>query len=379
MIRLKNICLVVLMMVTFIRCTEIYTPSISSTAEALVVEGLITDSDGPFTIKLSKAVLFTSDSVSDLNYVLGAKLTISDNESHTYTLTDAGKGNYTLPSTFKAKIGNSYKLHIETKDGNIYESKTEKLLTPLTYDSIHAIHNTEEYLGQDNETRKVPGSDILVDLFKSVPAGDSIPLCRFSPIITVQFQYNRTVEDTIDWHWEYNNWQSFPLNANENITEDKALKSNALIKNHLVGFVPIGLGSYGITAFEDLTYCLYYLRIYQYTMNRDSYNFYKDANSQLAASGKIFDPVASQLYGNIKCINHPSKIALGLFEVSSITKTAFLVLHSAYSTSVLLEKVAYLDIPSSGITRFKVWTALGVPQPKDSAYISTMPSWWMHY
>lgn len=367
------------MLVTFVRCTEIYSPTLSSTTDALVVEGLITDSDGPFTIKLSKTVLFTSDSISGLNYVLGAKLTVSDNESHTYTLTDAGKGNYTLPSTFKAKVGDSYKLHIETTDGNIYDSKKEKLLSPLTYDSIHALHNTEDYLGSDKVLRNVPGSDILVDLFKSVPAGDSVPLCRFNPIITIQYQYIRPQKDTVRWYWEYNDWQSFSLNENENITEDPTLKSSALIKNHLVGFAPVGMESYGITPPDTLSYYLYYLRIYQYTMNRDSYNFYKDANSQLAASGKIFDPVASQLYGNITCTNHPTKIVLGLFEVSSVTQTAYLLEQGAYSTTALLEKVPYINIPSSGSTHFKVWNVEGQPVPDDSAFISTMPVWWMHY
>ncbi|HEY5591488.1 MAG TPA: hypothetical protein VIK55_10765, partial [Paludibacter sp.] len=79
MIYLKYICLVVLMMVAFIGCTEIYTPKIDSKAETLVIEGLITDGTGPFTIKLSRAILFNSDSVSASNFVEGAKLTVIDN------------------------------------------------------------------------------------------------------------------------------------------------------------------------------------------------------------------------------------------------------------------------------------------------------------
>ena len=75
---LKNMCLVVLIMSAFIRCTEIYNPVIDSQADALIVEGLITDGTGPFTVKLSKSVIFTSDSASIQKEVPGAKLTISD-------------------------------------------------------------------------------------------------------------------------------------------------------------------------------------------------------------------------------------------------------------------------------------------------------------
>lgn len=366
-------------MLSFIRCTEIYTPNINSTTEALVVQGLITDGTGPFTINLSKAILYTSNSVSASNYVLSAQLTVTDNQNNTFPLTETGNGNYTLPLSFKAVIGNSYILHIQTKDGNTYESNSQKLLQPLTYDSIHGMHNTEKYLGQDNQLRNVPGSDILVDLFKTVSTGDSVPLCRFNPVVTIQYQYTVTEKDTTNWHWEYNDWRSFQLNTNENITEDNSQTASAFIKNHSVGFVPIGMESYGMASPDKLTYYTYYLRIYQYTINRDSYNFYKGANSQLAASGTIFDPVTAQLYGNMKCVNNPAKIVLGLFEVSSLSQSAYVVIQSPYSTNVLLQKVPYVDIPSSGTTQFKVWNLEFVPMPKDPAYNSTMPSWWMHY
>ena len=191
MIHLKNSCLVILIIFGFICCSEVYNPKIDSNAEALIVEGLITDGAGPFSIKLTKAVLFTSDSISSINYVSGAKLTVNDNKNNSVELTDAGFGTYTLPTGFKAKIGNSYKLHIVTADGNIFESNVQKLLPPQSYDSIHASYATQEYIDKNNNYTSVGGAVIEEDLFKNFPKSDTIPSCRFTSIITVQYSYTQ--------------------------------------------------------------------------------------------------------------------------------------------------------------------------------------------
>jgi hypothetical protein len=87
----------------------------------------------------------------------------------------------------------------------------------------------------------------------------------------------------------------------------------------------------------------------------------------------------------MKCLNNPSKIVLGLFEVSSVTQSACVVNYefpvypnNTYSISV--QKVPYIDnIPSSGVYRYKVWTDFGSPQPKDSAFnVIPYPIWWTH-
>jgi len=387
MIHYKNISLFVLLMFTFIGCTEIYTPKIDSSASALVVKGLITDGAGPFTINLSKATLFTSDSIYITNYVLGAKLTVNDNENHAFPLTDAGNGNYILPTAFKAIIGYSYKLNIVTTDGNIYESNPEILQSPLTYDSIRGFYSNESYLNPDNNPVTVNGADIRVDLFKSVSNSDSIPLCRFTSEITTQYYFTYFVPDSTSWHWYYFGWQNYALDKNENITDDNSLTTSHFIKNHPLCFFPFEMVSYSFVPPVSVSPIVarYYLRFNQYTIDRDSYNFYKGANNQLAASGKIFDPVTAQLYGNMKCLNNPSKIVLGLFEVSSVTQSACVVNYefpvypnNTYSISV--QKVSYIDnIPSSGVYRYKVWTDFGSPQPKDSAFnVIPYPIWWTH-
>jgi len=379
MIQLKNIFLIIVLAMVFSRCTEIYNPVINSNTEALIVEGLITNEAGPFTIKLSKAVPFPFDSVSISRSVTGAKLTVIDNLNNTYTLSDTGKGNYTLASSFKAKIGNTYKLHIETTDGNIYESGVETLLPQQNYDSIRGYYTSQGYMDAENNYKTTDGADIRVDLFASEPKNVTPPLCRFSTNVTVQYTYEEAVTDTTSWHWFYFGWRVFNVNVNENITDERSVSTNTVIKNHSLGFMPFGITSYGLGMPPATVVRYYYVRLNQFTINNDSYNFYKEANTQLASSGKLFDPVTSQLYGNMKCINNPSKIVLGLFEVSSVTHAAFIINPMSSNGKVTLYKTDYIDIPFADNERYKIWDKDPSSAPKDPAFtIIPFPSWWNH-
>jgi len=381
---IKNIGLILLISFAFIRCSEIYIPNINSDSEGLIVEGLITDEAGPFTIKLSEAKAISFDSLVGSTTVSGAKLTITDNENHTFVLTESTAGSYVTPSNFSSKVGNSYKLFITTKSGDKYESNVEKLSIPQTYDSIRGIHATENYLNDNNELQNVSGAEILVDLFKFQSILDSVPSCRFLSNITIQYKYTAKGRDalgnlTTDWHWVFFGWNTFNLNSIENITDEKSVTSSPQIQNHSIGFMPFAASSYGFMI-PDETSIIYYLRVSQYTMNNDSYRFYKGANNQLSATGKIFDPITSQLQGNIKCVSDPAKIALGLFEVSSVKQSAFLVNGSAASDNITVAKALVMNVPASKDVEYKVWDTSPDMRPKnDSLFIpKPFPDWWYH-
>jgi len=376
----KNICLIVLLIIVFIRCTEVYNPNVGSDTKALIVEGLITDEAGPFTIKLTEAVPISFDSVVDSKTVSGAKLIITDNENKTYVLKETAAGSYSTPSNLITKVGNSYKLHITTKDGNVYESNAEKLLSPQTYDSIRGIPATEDYLNGNNELQHVTGADILVNLFKSL--SDSVVSCRFNTKIVIQYWYTSRDLDSngneiTDWHWVYFGWSTYKLNSTENITEEKSAAASPLIQNHSICFMPFSTMSYGLYT-PYVTAIIYYLRVNQYTMNDDSYRFYKGANNQLSASGKIFDPITSQLYGNMKCVSNSSRIVLGLFEVSSVKQHGFIVRGS--SSAVSVTKTTALDVPEYSEFKYKVWDSNPMSKPQNDSLYTPMPfpGWWYH-
>jgi len=381
----KNICLALFLVGSVISCTEIYNPDISSDTQALVVEGLITNDSGPYTVKLSMAKPLPFDSVGVTSYtVRGATVTITDNNNKTYSLSEYVSGTYITSANFQAKIGDVYKLHIKTKSGNIYESNPEKLLPPQTYDSVRGFSIYENYVNSDNEVINVAGADVRLDLFSSCSASDSVPACRFSPLLILQYWYTyRDVDnddnEILSYHWVNFGWKTYKLNSIENISEEKIPSINPSIQNHSICFIPYNVSSYALYLPSSTPILIYYLKVNQYTLNHDSYRFYKSANNQLSASGKLFDPISSQLYSNMNCLNDASKIVVGLFEVSSVKKYAFALELKNSKKTVLVNSTEYLKIPETSFSQYKEWDLIGNPPDNDSAYIYIpLPDWWYH-
>lgn len=362
-----------LLVVTVCGCTEIYNPEISSDIKALVVEGMITNEAGPFTIKLSEAKSFSGGLVIGSKITSGAIINIVDNENQVFKLTETKGGSYVTPVNFITKVGNSYKLMITTVDGNKYESNMETLLPPQTYDSINVVNTKASYLNEEKQLESTDGADILIDLFKSISSSEIVPTCRFVNKITVQYNYSEPAYDAAGQlkqftHMHYLGWRTFNLNSTENITEEKSSIVNSTGQKHFIGFMPFSPFNYGILI--PKTSLIYYLRVNQYTTNSDSHRFYKESNNQLSADGKIFDPITSQLHSNIKCINNPSKVILGLFEVSSVKKHAFLVKWSISNPKVSIVKASVMDVPANKELVEEINELGGNDTPA--------PDWWLH-
>jgi hypothetical protein len=75
--------------------------------------------------------------------------------------------------------------------------------------------------------------------------------------------------------------------------------------------------------FYEINHRILYINLY--TINNETYLYYKSLKEQMLSEGKLFDPVASQLAGNIKCITDPEKKAIGFFEASSVSSSEYVV------------------------------------------------------
>jgi len=368
MFRYINLYILTLLILCATGCSEIYYPKVTSNNEFLVVNGFITNTNGPFVVKLSKAVKYSSDSVTNAEPVTQASLTITDNNNVSYALTETSPGKYTTPPSLVSRVGNSYKLHIKTADGDIYESDYQKLTRPISYDSIKYYNITEGFLDANKLLPKTTKADIRIDLSDSSSV-EKVKY-RFTTNLTIQYTYlvpsEGATSSTSGSIPVYGWLTDLSLENDVNITDESSSSSDSSrISNHKIGFIP-----FSVTAYPDdwhlphmgaLTHFYYYLVINQYTLNDASFAYYKAAKKQLDATGKIFDPIASQLWGNIKCINNPSRLAFGFFEASSLTTSAMFIFDR--DEKMVGEKVPYIDIP----------------EPTSITNLSKRPPlWWGH-
>ncbi|MFN8806019.1 MAG: DUF4249 domain-containing protein [Bacteroidota bacterium] len=129
-------------------CVERADFSAKEALAQLVVEGLVTDEPGPYTVKLSRArkPLDFSATVT----VSAFRVTISDDAGNSEVLTEVVPGTYqTSVNGIRGVVGRSYVLKIETRDGKVYESIPDKLSAGGSIDQLYASFETKV---QDNGT-----------------------------------------------------------------------------------------------------------------------------------------------------------------------------------------------------------------------------------
>ncbi len=375
----------IILLFSLISCKEIYNPVIDKHNSAIVVEGLITNLKESYIIKVSEATPYYSASNSTL--LPAASVSIKDDLGNSYAMhKDNDRGYYySDTSEFTAIPGRSYTLHIEMPDGDIYESSAQKLVLPAAIDSIHGITTNKNYWYYDdlgNITYKmVYGTETFMDLSYS---SDSIFQFRFDNTLMkcysflylytpemrlagVPFPPPKVCPGTVCPYIIYS-WKKFNLLTGLGLSETTHSIISKEIKNSSVCFFPFDTSFYPtrITA-DSCAFDPYkgticgkirqpagpegkILETRVYALNQQSAVYYQELEKQLSYEGKLFDPVAVQLEGNIKCITSPEKLALGLFEVSACTiKTCWLTFDygQGYVKYIPTEGISVLPVAGS--------------------------------
>ncbi len=97
----------------------------------IVIEGNITDDTGPYLVKITKSVAYTS--AESYTVIEDAKVIISDNTGQSETLTYAGDGFY-VTNTFTAEPGRTYTLKV-TAEGQQYSAQST-MPQPVLFDGL---------------------------------------------------------------------------------------------------------------------------------------------------------------------------------------------------------------------------------------------------
>jgi Domain of unknown function (DUF4249) len=348
----------------FSACQEVYEPDINLDLWVLTVDGLLTDNAEPYHIHLQRAL--PGDSSGIATPVSGAEVSITDDLSHIYPFNETVNGNYVINnSVFALQPDRKYTLRIITTDGNKYESSSQELIPNKEIDKIYGRltikpmvwkNKNGEYVRTDNK-----GVETFIDFFSN--PGQSFTF-KFNATLLIEYTYRDGLTDDVLKKTKYYAWGKWDLNETINITETKYQNGNHEIVSHPLPFFPVEKSWYSLepdlwkTNFQVTHWILI---IDQFRLNEDSYIFYRKIREQLAAEGKLFDPIAAQINGNIRCTNNPSRLVLGNFEVSSKETITYVASTDYVTNTVTYRKIPnLLNIPDEGAVEFK-----------------NLPDWWI--
>ncbi len=332
------ITLYILLSLILVSCSEPYFPEIKADKKVLVVNGLVTNEKNPYHISLSYAASF--DSTSKGLPLTSAQVIVTDDHGNHFAFQESGEGDYVSnPSQFTGVPGFSYTLHIITQDGYEYESDPQLLPIEDQSDTIYTEYDYKETVSKINgEMTLAHGANILADIENH---GDSLSRFRFSSNLVTQYFY--TICPIMQACYYFYCWQTEEANPDINLTGGDYAINSASISKHEVCFIDenpscyalrYGIGQQGpdlsvapiiTTVYETFPVHKKLLYINRYGLNDASGQYYKSMYRQLKSDGKLFDPIAVQIIGNINCISDPGNKAFGFFEASSLRTSAYAI------------------------------------------------------
>jgi hypothetical protein len=291
-------------------CIDPYTPEFSEHDSVLVVEGIITNENSSYKIKLSKT--FTGLYASPYS-VTDAIVNISDESGNVTTLINNHNGTYSSDSTrFMGKVGKTYTLDILTSDGKEYKSDSCKMYPVAGIDSIYFQKN----IGfMNNQSELHQGISIYVD---SKPNDVSNGNFRW--------EYEET------WIFSLPNPKMYDYFSESNIVPIKDWKrfcwkkensSEILINSYLPGQFNRIKGQpicFVASDVSDRLSIQYSILVKQFSVSNKEYDFWRKLKMVSESGGDIFGSQPFPVSSNIQNVNDPQEKIIGYFEVSAVTQ-----------------------------------------------------------
>ncbi|MCJ7446307.1 MAG: DUF4249 domain-containing protein [Bacteroidales bacterium] len=362
-----------------VSCYKPYTANVESNEKILVVDGLITNEVASYHISLSYALPFYSESTRQP--VNSAQVYVSDDLGSYYPFKKLRNGYYISDSLqFTGHPGRTYTLYIETPDGKIYMSDPQRLNHEYYPDTIYAEVDYQKTISRFNEILVIiRGANILTDIRIH---SDTLPRFRLTSNLVKQYFYALNIPPPpFDPPlYSFFCWETDNANPDLNLTDNDYSLNSSYINRNAVYFITdqtffdafeYGLGSQepdlsykAIASPNRKSYLIKHRVLYLnlYTLNNETYLYYKSMDEQLRSEGKLFDPIAVQLSGNINCTTNPDKKTFGFFEASSVSRTSYIIgFRNAMNDQYLITKIPCF-----------------LPPEPNGCWINKVPPFWVY-
>ena len=271
-----NIILILLFASSLFSCINTINLDLPEKDKRLVVEGIVTDWDTVYTVRLSKTSKYSfrmNDASNEMEN--GAIVIISDNMSNSDTLNEVQSGIYqTSPFHIHGEVGRSYKLDIFTVLGKHYTSAPEVMVRSPKIDSI--------YFERDYN-----------DKHSAYTYKNSIYIDWQDPADTTNYYLHH-----FSYFW---NKQWHPENEWNRLFSDNMFNGQYLSK-YIASTEYDGYG--------------FYARITRYSLSKRAFEFWNILNQQLYPPEDGVVNSSVPLIGNVYNVKDSNDFALGYFQVS---------------------------------------------------------------
>jgi hypothetical protein len=303
----------------------------------IVVEGFISDSTGPYTVKISRALDLDADS-SRRQPVTNATITLFDDEGNEEDLAETDPGVYMTGGVIHGQVGHAYHIHLETSDGKIFESAPDKIKPGGEIESIrYEFEEATEDKGYGELDADV--FKVYVDA-KTGSAGENFVRWRFkgtykvftNPELHVTFlqvssyltpvpcsgyivvaalgggKLEKIGECTCCTCW-VNQFEEIPQ------LSDEQLISGNQFNNVEVAKIPINSSTF---------YDKYLVEVEQMSLSRTAFDYFRLIRAQKQGASSLFQPPSGEIRGNVSPLNS-NDLVVGLFWATSVKRKSIFI------------------------------------------------------
>lgn len=304
---LNNIFAVISVLV-FCTCIDPYTPRLSGYSSLLVVDGLITDMNNSYKIRISRTFQDQNSASTGVN---DATVYISDDTEQKAYLKSIGEGIYKTDSIqFRGTIGRTYVLHIITNDGEEFQSEPCFMSSVADIDSLYFA---KDHKLINSGTKSQEGLSIYLDSKN----GDSDQYYRwafnetwkFKVLNPKKFDFNpadsaiTTCPEIKEYCWKSKKSDDI-LVYSTNIGQSTQIKGQPLY------FIPSDQ--------SDRLLLQYSILVSQYSISKNEFEFWNNMKQINDKGGDIFSKQPFTVTSNIKNLYNPKDRVLGYFQVSAV-------------------------------------------------------------
>jgi len=316
MFKLKYRALITLILIFVLcMCIDPYKPKLTEYESLLVVDGLVTNANSSYTVRLSRTFQELNAGPS---MVTDASVFLKDDKGTIINLINNGNGTYKTDSTiFRGITGRTYTLHVLTRENEEYESEPCTMLPVADIDSIY-IERGQKLV--NNETETQDGVSIYLDSKGDVNnryyRWSYDETWKFKVMYPKKYDYVknpkdpnnpffRPVQDVQEICWKH-------IPTNDILIRSIAEGQNAQITKQPIFFIA--------TEKSDRLLIQYSILVKQYSVSKDEYDFWNNLTKVNETGSDIF---ARQPYGvlsNIHNVKNRDERVLGYFQVSAVTQ-----------------------------------------------------------
>ncbi|MFZ9662116.1 MAG: DUF4249 domain-containing protein [Chitinophagaceae bacterium] len=282
-------------------------PNTDSDKSILIFEGDILTGDQPVTNFLILSRLNNFDSKFQA-FEENAKVTIMDDRGGSWNLEPTLDGKYKNTSIYPSD--RSYKFHVETKEGVVYESALEK---PLYTPPIDSLTYSQ---GLDDVTIFVHSHDSNND----------------SKYFRWSFEETWERHSFYESFYDYVNGQLVERGLENQIYRCwKTVQGAGVVIANTTGLSESRISYLPITKIyepDDRISVRYSINVRQIALSKEAYEFWNILKKNTETTGSLFDPQPSALPTNISCISDSKKIVIGFVSVTTQAEKRFFIKNS---------------------------------------------------